>query len=191
MAKLIITRDAMPVQEVELDAGRTTIGRHPHNDIVIGHLAVSARHAAIARGDDGAATLEDIGSSNGTFVNGRRIARAVLADGDKVTIANVVIEYLAHASVTAPVPVASVEVLDGGNAGKTLTLVKPLTTLGSPGLLVVVISRQPDGYFLAQLQGHAVAQVNGEALGTSPRRLRDGDVLELTGTRMRFAAKIV
>lgn len=191
MAKMIIARDALPAQEVEFGAGRTTIGRHPHNDIVIGHLAVSARHAAVTRGVDGAAMLEDLESSNGTFVNGRRIARALLADGDQVTIANVVIQYRAHASVAAPAPVGRIEILNGGNAGKTLTLLKPLTTLGSPGVLVVVISRQGDGYFLSRVQGHAVAHVNGEPLGAGPRPLRDGDVLELTGTRMRFAAKIV
>ncbi|MDB5936929.1 MAG: hypothetical protein JWQ01_4273 [Massilia sp.] len=187
MAKMIISRDAQALQEVELGAGRTTIGRHPQNDVVIGHQAVSARHAAVTS-IDGAATLEDLGSSNGTFVNGQRITRALLADGDKVTIGNVRIEYVARGGVAGPVPVASIEVLNGGSAGKTLSLLKPLTTLGSPGVLVVVISRQPDGYFLAQVQGHAEAHVNGDPVGRVPRQLRDGDVLELTGTRMRFAA---
>lgn len=193
VAKMIIARDGLPEQEVELGAGRTTIGRHPHNDVVIGDQAVSARHAAVTCGPDGAATLQDTGSSNGTFVNGRRIGSVLLADGDRITIANVQMRFAAGRAPAMPAaaPLGRIDVLNGVNAGKRLALVKPLTTLGSPGVLVVVISRQVDGYFLSRVQGRADAQVNGEPLGAGPRPLRDGDVLELTGTRLRFAAKSV
>ncbi|MES2758298.1 MAG: FHA domain-containing protein [Pseudomonadota bacterium] len=189
MAKIIISRDAKAVQEVEIGAGRTTIGRHPQNDVVIGHQAVSSRHAAVTS-IDGLATLEDLDSSNGTFVNGLRIGRKVLSDGDRVTIGNVQIDFIANGAPVAPTLVGSIEVLNGASAGKVLALSKPVTTLGSPGVLVVVISRQADGYFVAQVQGVAEAQVNGTALGRAPRRLADGDELELTGTRMRFAAQL-
>lgn len=186
MAKLIISRDAQVVQEVELGAGRTTIGRHPHNDIVLDHLAVSGHHAAITR-DGGAAMLEDLGSSNGTQINKRRIAHAALADHDRVGIARFELEYVAGPPVPA-VLAGSIEVLNGAGAGRRLALTKPLTTFGSPGVLVVMISRHADGYHVAQVQGDAPAQLNGAAIGRAPRPLRDGDMLELTGTRMRFAA---
>jgi hypothetical protein len=186
VAKLIISRDAQVVQEVDLGDGRTTIGRHPHNDIVIAHQAVSAHHAAITC-SGGAATLEDLGSSNGTFVNGERIKQAVLADGDRVTIAKFRIAYVAGAP---PAPAqGSIEVLNGASAGRKMALVKPLTTLGSPGVLVVMISRQADGYYMAQVQGDAVATLNDQPAGRTPRLLHDGDMLELTGTRMRFSDK--
>jgi predicted component of type VI protein secretion system len=187
VAKLIISRDAIVVQEAELGAGRTTIGRHPHNDIVIGHQAVSARHAAVTR-IDGVIMLEDLDSSNGTFLNGQRIERAVLADGDRVAIANYQLEYCA-AAVVAAAAIGGIEVLNGASAGKTLSLTKPLTTLGSPGVLVVVVTRQADGYYIAQMQGVVDAMVNGEQVGKAPRQLRHGDELELTGTRMRFTAQ--
>jgi predicted component of type VI protein secretion system len=188
VAKMIISRDAKAVQEVELGAGRTSIGRHPHNDIVIGNLAVSARHAAVTS-VDGVTMLEDLDSSNGTFLNGQRIARAVLADGDRVTIANFQLEYLATAAANfAPAPIGSIEVLNGASEGKILSLFKPVTTLGSPGVLVVVITRQADGYFVAQVQGNAEALLNSGPVGRAPQQLRHGDELELTGTRMRFSA---
>ena len=183
MAKLIISRDAQVVQEVELGAGRMTIGRHPHNDIVIADPAVSGHHAAIT-GNGAGATLEDLGSSNGILVNSVRVTDAMLADRDLVRIAGFQIEYVAAAS-----PAGSIEVINGASAGRTISLVKPLTTLGSPGVLVVVISRQPDAYYIAQVQGAAVARLNGEPVGRTPRPLRDGDTLELTGTHMRFAAE--
>ena len=188
MAKMIISRDAQAVQEVELGAGRTTIGRHPHNDVVIGHQAVSARHAAVTS-IDGASMLEDLDSSNGTFLNGQRITRAALADGDRVTIANFDLEYLAAAASTALPLIASIEVLNGASAGNTLLLTKTLTTLGSPGVLVVVITRQAEGYFVAKVQGVADARLNGKRVVRAPQLLRHGDELELTGTRMRFSAQ--
>ena len=184
MAKQIISRDAQVVQEVELGAGRITIGRHPHNDIVIADPAVSGHHAAITS-EGGAATLEDLGSSNGTFVNSERITRAGLADRDLVRIARFQIEYVA----ATPPPQGSIEVINGASAGKRISLLKPLTTLGSPGMLVVVISRHADGYYMAQVQGAAVARLNDQPVDRTPRLLHDGDTLELTGTQMRFSAK--
>jgi hypothetical protein len=197
VAKLIISREAQIVRELELGVGRITIGRHPHNDIVIAHPAASAHHAAV--GSDGAgATLEDLGSSNGTFVNGKRVTHAALADRDRVAIAGFQIEYVAEplAEPLAGRPAGkqaavqgSIEVLNGASAGKQMSLLKPLTTLGSPGVLVVVISRQADGYYMAQVRGEAVARLNEQPVGRTPHLLCDGDMLELTGTRMRFCAK--
>lgn len=188
MSKLIISRDQQVVRQVELTERRLTIGRHPDNDIVIANGAVSARHAAITRrGDE--AVLEDLGSSNGTFVNGQRIAQAVLAPGDRAAIATYEVQFVGGAAPSEPAPLGCIEILNGANAGKSLSLLKPLTTLGSPGVLVVVISRHPHAYYIAQVQGDAVARINDDLVTPSPRVLRDGDVLELTGTRMRFAAK--
>ena len=189
MAKVIISRDAQLVEEVELGDGRLTIGRHPHNDIVIAHQAVSGHHAAISR-VGGEIVLEDLGSSNGTFVKGQRISRAVLSDSDCFTIAAFQGEYVeGPPPPPAPELAGSIEVINGASAGKSMPLLKPLTTLGSPGVLVAVISRQADGYYIAQVQGEATGHLNGEALSRSPRLLRDGDIVELTGTQMRFAAK--
>jgi pSer/pThr/pTyr-binding forkhead associated (FHA) protein len=193
--KLIISRDKHVIQELELGPGRTSIGRHPHNDIVIAHQAVSARHAAIDTDAD-AVILEDLGSSNGTFVNGQRVERIVLRDGDQITLATYQLDYFANdfagdtaAEAQAPSLAGCLEVINGVNAGMLVPLAKPVTTLGSPGVLVVVISRQADGYYIEHVQGDGVGTVNGEPIGRVPRLLRDGDVLDLTGTGMRFSLK--
>jgi hypothetical protein len=191
VAKLIISRDAQLISEVELGDGRLTIGRHPASDIVLAHQAVSGRHAAIVNGP-GEAMLEDLGSSNGTFVNGVRIDRVRLADRDRVTVAQFQLEYQAgdRAPPAAPAPeTGHIEVLNGASIGKTLALLKPLTTLGSPGVLVVAITRQHDGYYIAQVNGAGSARINDEDITRAPRLLRHGDLLEVTGTRMRFATK--
>ena len=185
MAKIIISLDAQVVQEVELSKERTTIGRHPQNDVVIEHRAVSGRHAAISLVRDDA-ILEDLGSTNGTFVNGQRIARHQLSDRDRVVVATFQIDYVAAVKAPAPLPLASIEIMNGANAGKKLALTKALTTLGSPGVLVVAIQRQAGGYAIAHIDGAGSGLVNGEAIGKTPRALLHGDALELTGTLMNF-----
>lgn len=66
-------------------AGRTTIGRSASNDIVLPDLLVSRRHAEV-RQVGGVPHLVDLGSTNGTYLNGRRINRAALTPGDLVSI---------------------------------------------------------------------------------------------------------
>ncbi|MGX9295815.1 ATP-binding cassette domain-containing protein [Tsukamurella paurometabola] len=68
--------------------GQMTIGRTPENDIAIGDMLVSRRHARLLTGPQGL-VIEDLGSANGTQVNGRRIAGPTsLRDGDLVTVGN-------------------------------------------------------------------------------------------------------
>ena len=187
MARIIVTHGDMVEQEVELAKPRITIGRHPGNDIVIAHRAVSARHAAFTVSDTDV-QIEDLGSTNGTFVNGERVARRTLADRDVIKVALHTISYVVSAPVAAvAAPVASIEVMNGPNAGKKLTLVKPLTTLGSPGVLVVVIGREGERYFIGQVDGAGVPLVNGAAVSVAQCFLADGDSIELAGTRMQFS----
>lgn len=189
MAKIIISREARVLREVELSKARMTIGRHAHNDIVIEDRAVSGEHAAITIGA-GTAVLEDLGSTNGTFVNGRRIARHQLADLDRLTLAKYQIEYLADprpGAPAAPLAVGRIDVMNGANAGRTMELTKPLTTLGIPGKLVLVISRNADGYHVARVEGDAPVLLNGQSVDAMPGLLRDGDQLELAGTELRFS----
>jgi pSer/pThr/pTyr-binding forkhead associated (FHA) protein len=70
---------------VQLLGRRTTIGRTPDNDMRIDMDFISRHHAAILRA--GATTIvEDLNSTNGTYVNGVRITRRALKDGDLVTL---------------------------------------------------------------------------------------------------------
>jgi hypothetical protein len=61
------------------------IGRTPECSIVLGDTNVSRRHAQVAL-HDGAVVVTDLGSTNGTFLNGRRVTRATVRPGDELTI---------------------------------------------------------------------------------------------------------
>ena len=81
----IVAREGSVRREVPLTADPITVGRDPKNDIVLDDRRVSRRHAEI-RLRLGRYTLYDLQSTNGTFVNGRRIAEMVLSDDDRITI---------------------------------------------------------------------------------------------------------
>lgn len=199
MGKIIIALDGVVEQEIALTKERMTIGRRSHNDIVLSHPAVSGAHAVITTILDDS-FLEDLRSTNGTFVNGARIGKHFLQHGDTIKLAKYQIEYLADGTrpqsaapsdATVPLPQTAaapgrIEVMNGANAGKQLALTKPLTTLGRPVVQVVVISRGIDAYSIAQVEGDAPTLINGAMLGKQPVRLKNGDIIDLSGTLMAF-----
>jgi DNA-binding winged helix-turn-helix (wHTH) protein len=82
----IACRLILDTREVALEAGENVIGRDQDAVLWIDHTGVSRHHARIVVSDDGA-TIEDLGSKNGTYVKGKRIARtSALSDGDEIRI---------------------------------------------------------------------------------------------------------
>lgn len=196
MAKLIIRRAGDDPRTVVLTKERMTIGRLSHNDILLPHPTVSGEHAVIVSLHDDC-FLEDLSSTNGTFVNGHRIGKHLLKNKDQITLAKFKIEFVADgvlpavAAATMPGPYHStlsghIRVLNGTNAGKLLPLNKPQTTLGRAGVQVVVINRGTEAYTITLVEGQQQPLVNGQPIGTMPHRLYNGDVIELTGTQMVF-----
>src|SRR6476469_7876350 len=68
-----------------LDGDATTVGRHPSSDIFLDDVTVSRRHAEFLR-DGTSFSVRDVGSLNGTYVNGQRIDSSPLATGDEVQV---------------------------------------------------------------------------------------------------------
>jgi len=93
MPRLVLSLDGVVLREVGLSKDRTTIGRRSHNDLVIDNLAVSGEHAVmIMSGAD--VYLEDLGSTNGTTVNGQPIKRHLLQHADTVEIGKYRIRFV-------------------------------------------------------------------------------------------------
>ncbi|HWA12076.1 MAG TPA: FHA domain-containing protein [Burkholderiales bacterium] len=99
MAKLILSLDGQVIKEFTLSKERTTIGRKPHNDIQIDNLAVSGEHAMIMTILNDS-FLEDLGSTNGTLVNGQPIKKHFLQNNDVIEIGKYKIKYASEAPST-------------------------------------------------------------------------------------------
>jgi predicted component of type VI protein secretion system len=94
MPRLIAHLPDESAREFRLDQGRMTIGRRADNDVCLPFPAVSAEHAAVVTiGAD--SFLEDLDSTNGTLVNGERITKHFLRDGDRIDVGRLELVYLA------------------------------------------------------------------------------------------------
>lgn len=206
MPKMIVSIDGVVIKEVQLTKDRTTLGRRPYNDIVIDNLAVSGEHAVMQMsGMD--VFLEDLNSTNGTYVNGKAIKKQQLQNGDAVEIGKYKIKFVhegaseSYEKTTvinagsvveagdahgAPLGNAAIKVMSGTAAGREVPLVKVVTTIGKPGVAVAAITRRPHGYVVALVEGTQKPTVNGSAIGTDAVNLHHGDLLELAGTQMQF-----
>jgi pSer/pThr/pTyr-binding forkhead associated (FHA) protein len=99
MAKLVIKFGGQVLKEIPLDKPLITIGRRADNDVVIDNLAVSRYHARVVE-DSGAFFIEDIGSTNGTYLNDMRVAKQRLRAGDQIRIGKHVLVYEEDVAIT-------------------------------------------------------------------------------------------
>jgi pSer/pThr/pTyr-binding forkhead associated (FHA) protein len=206
MSKLVVSLDGVVIKEVQITKDKTTLGRRPYNDIVIDNLAVSGEHAVLQMaGHD--VYIEDLNSTNGTYINGKAIKKQLLNGNDTVEIGKYKIKYLTgdaeafeKTTVLRPgsvpptvppepsvaVPPASIRVLNGSAAGREVALTKVVTTVGKPGVQVASITKRPGGYVFAHVEGLNRPTINGNEIVADSVPLQNGDVIELAGTQMQF-----
>ena len=94
MALLILMTPKGQTTQVPVTEPEMTIGRADHNHVVLASQRVSRFHAALAT-DGPVVTIRDLGSRNGTFVNGKRIEMQILVNGDNIDIAGYWMRFLA------------------------------------------------------------------------------------------------
>jgi len=224
MAKLIIKLDTEVIDHVELRQGDMKIGRKPGCDVFLDNLAVSGEHANIFTiGDD--SFIQDLNSTNGTFINNKRITKHHLHNGDTVAIGKYSFVYLTeqqhdtqeeyaktvviNPSPPAPPPRVTAEpnaawtpvrtapdgphgalfILNGANSGKRLELTKTVTNLGKTGKRAGTITQTADGYMLVGDPDSDKPKLNGRAIADEGTKLRNGDIIEVAGTRLQFYLK--
>ena len=95
MPRLVVSIDGVIIKEIPLVKERTSVGRRPYNDVVIDNLAVSGEHAAFHLAG-GEVEIEDLHSTNGTYVNGKPATRQILRSGDTVELGKYKIRFLSE-----------------------------------------------------------------------------------------------
>ncbi|QKT04713.1 FHA domain-containing protein [Ectothiorhodospiraceae bacterium 2226] len=198
MATITLSFKGTVIKSYPLEEGENLIGSDPECAIRIDSLAVAPRHARLCtRGRE--TTLEDLGQGDGTFVNHEPIAAATaLADGDVVRVGKHTLTYLSGAQqsaadedvgrsfeVNAP-SAAWLQIMNGHNVGKTISLNRALTNIGKKGVQTAVIARRNGGFFLSHLEGPQSVLVQGAPLGDRIRRLDDQDVIQIGNVKMQF-----
>jgi hypothetical protein len=206
MAELVVTMDGVETHHVQLKKHRTSLGRKSQNDIVLTDLSVSGLHCVFEREGSDEVWIQDLDSTNGTYVNDERVyQRHSLDDQDVISIGVYVIRYAerqapAEVGLTAPMRLedlgapgsdgarqARLQVLEGYSSGLEIPLIKTVTTFGRPGDAVVAIYHRRHGYFIALVEGgDRPAFHNGQAIGADARLLADQDIVELTGSKILF-----
>ena len=208
MPQLIASVEGVEIMRISLKKPKTTLGRKRHNDMVFDNMVVSGEHCVFELQGASDVYVDDLGSTNGTYLNGHMIrSRELLRDKDSIGVGNFRVEYLAKEAVkpqavadntramsldsigfpgTGGVRLACLKVLNGSSAGLEVPVVKAVTTFGQPGVSVISISHRRDGYYVTAMEGQTAASLNGKELGKDAQMLADNDVLNLAGTKMQF-----
>jgi len=104
VASLIVRRGSQVGQTFTLNEGTNAVGRAPDNDVILSEESISRHHAQIVVQPEGV-WIEDLGSTVGTLVNGRRVTGSTwLRSGDTVQVGGSVTLDVQVAPVAAPVP---------------------------------------------------------------------------------------
>lgn len=93
MAKIVLSFNDSIINEFELDRGSLTIGRDEKSDIHIDNPAVSSKHAKILTILD-ESFIEDLESTNGTYIDGKKISGHALKNGDSIFIGEHELNYI-------------------------------------------------------------------------------------------------
>ncbi len=179
MSKLILTLDGAVIREYPIEKDSLSIGRKHGNDIQLNDLTVSGRHALIVSMGEHI-YVDDLGSTNGTLMNGARITKTLLNHGDVIQVGNFQFtfyddtetEYEPTMFIQAEIEetqiintnnkpnateikgerLGGVKIINGPLAKKTLELRKPFNTIGFNGIKMAVISRATDHYTISALK---------------------------------------
>jgi len=174
-SKLILTLDGDIIKEYVIDEGNLSIGRKHENDIQLNDLTVSGRHAMISCSGD-TTFVEDLGSTNGTLVNGNHISKTELKHGNVIQIGHHLFTFMsdekekyeptmfvkaeidetqivlpewesqANPSNLRGQPLAGLRKRNDTSGASCIEMRKPFSTIGFQGKKLAMINRGPNGY---------------------------------------------
>lgn len=208
MGKLVIKFRGKPIADVNLRLGDVTIGRKPDCDIILNNDKSVSGHHAVIKTVGRKSTLEDLGSTNGTFIETARVTQHELRNGETIVIGEHELIYRDQLAMDAPAfgkapgagaastgsgdkttiisAQAQLIAVDGQDKGKRVPLVKKETVLDNPGKNPARIYREHDGYVMHAQLGPGEPRINDKPVPHGGQILEDGDIIEVAGTKFQF-----
>lgn len=177
-AKLILTLDGAILKEYPINQESISIGRSRGNDIQINDKTISGRHALINT-LGGETFVEDLGSTNGTLVDGKHISKILLMHGDVIQTGMHQLTYFSEEKaeyeptmfikaelsetqtintgelpehIAKGIPLAGAKILNGPSANTVMEMRKPFNTIGYKGISLAVIARGNTRYTISALK---------------------------------------
>lgn len=215
MPKLILTLDGAVIREYSIDKDSISIGRKHGNDIQLNDLTISGRHSLITKVGENI-FIDDLGSTNGSLLNGARIAKSKLQHSDVIQVGNYQFTFFSNeeedyeptmflraeiedtkvidtkqkpTSDNTGAKLGAVRVLTGPLKDKVLELRKAFNTLGFNGSKMAIIARNTSNYTISAIKNEDsfnIAMVNGTDITVEARELKDHDIIELANTKIEF-----
>lgn len=215
MPKLILTLDGAVIREYSIDKDSISVGRKHGNDIQLNDLTISGRHSLITKVGDNI-FIDDLGSTNGTLLNGARVAKSKLQHSDVIQVGNYQFTFFSNeeedyeptmflraeiedtkiidtkqkpTSDNTGAKLGAVRVLTGPLKDKVLELRKAFNTLGFNGSKMAIIARNTSNYTISAIKNEDsfnIAMVNGNDLSIEALELKEHDIIELANTKIEF-----
>jgi hypothetical protein len=208
MGKLLIKFRGKPIGDVNLRLGEMTIGRKPDCDIVLHNDKSVSGHHALIKTVGRVSTLQDLDSTNGTFIETERITQRQLRHGETIIIGEHELIYRDDLVLDAPAfgnrtvgraapggfsekttiisGQAQLIAVEGKDKGKRVPLIKKETVLENPGKHPARIYREQDGYVMHAQLGPGEPRINGRPVPHGGQILENGDLIEIAGTKFQF-----
>lgn len=207
MSKLTLSFKGKVLKVFPVLKGSMTLGSDPSCKIYIDSLAIQPQHAEISTSNNESA-IRDLNTEEGTFIGQTKIEGLhTLKNGDVIRVGKHTLAYAYSEDITSeneavaeelpveepPIKMEAQEktqgwlqIMNGSNLGKTMSLNKAMTNLGKPGVSTAVITKRHDGYFISQLEGNHPLLIKNQELGDRSLQLMDGDTIQIGNIKMQF-----
>ncbi len=204
MAKLTLSFKDKVLKVYYVEPGEIMIGSDPACQIHIDSLALRPRHAAITT-ENRKSVVRDLGSPDGTYVENTRLnAPHQLKHDETIRVGKHTLLFTTDPAdelgdAQAPDSDTSatitrttgkqqgwLQLLNGPNVGKTISITRNMTNIGKAGVQTAVIARRDAGFFLSHLEGERPPQVDGQPIGDKSWKLEDGNIIQIGNIKMMF-----
>ncbi|MFK5915504.1 MAG: FHA domain-containing protein [Woeseiaceae bacterium] len=209
MSKLTLSFKGKNLKVFPVLKGTMVIGSDPACTLFIDSLAIQPQHAQVDTVNN-ESVIRDLGTEDGTFIGTSKLsALHPLKDGDVIRVGKHTLSYSfseeLHNSIETealtenvveeepPIQMEAQEktqgwlqIMNGANLGKTMSLNKAMTNLGKPGISTAVIAKRNDGYFISQLEGNHPLLIQNKKLGEKSQQLNDGETIQIGNIKMQF-----